>query len=125
LQSGKEFRLEIYFSIGNIVVDWVHDAWTRSRGSGPPWIEAVQTRGLGGALPARGVRALGLANDGGGGRAGRGGARVVLTLARAATKRRHDGGKERRLLELVVRVKEGAKELRREGERGGEGQGLL
>jgi hypothetical protein len=39
-------------------------------------------------------------------------------------KRRHNGGKERRWLELVVRVKEGVKELGREGRRGGEGHGV-
>jgi hypothetical protein len=62
-----------------------------------------------------------LGDDGGG---GRGGARGVLTGARAAAKRRRDGGKERWRLELTARVREGAKELGREGRRGGEGQGL-
>jgi hypothetical protein len=37
--------------------------------------------------------------------------------------RRHNGGDERWWLELNVRVKEGARELEREGKRGGEGQG--
>jgi hypothetical protein len=42
----------------------------------------------------------------------------VLIRARATTERRHDGGKELRRLELLVRAKEGAGELRREGENG-------
>jgi hypothetical protein len=46
-----------------------------------------------------------------------------LTGARAAVERRHDGGDERWWLELSARVKEGARELEREGKRGGEGQG--
>jgi hypothetical protein len=49
----------------------------------------------------------------------------VLTGARAATKRRHDGGEERRWLELITRAKEDARELRREGKRCGEGWGAL
>jgi hypothetical protein len=47
----------------------------------------------------------------------------VLTGARAVAKRRRTGGSERRWLELIARVKEGAKELGREGMRCGEGQG--
>jgi hypothetical protein len=35
-----------------------------------------------------------------------------------AAKRRHDGGEERRRLELIVRVKEGTRELGREGKKG-------
>jgi hypothetical protein len=46
----------------------------------------------------------------------------VLTGARAVAKRWRTGGSERRRLELVVRAKEGAKELRREGMRYGEGR---
>jgi hypothetical protein len=41
LQSYGEFRLGIYFSIGNIVVDRVHGAWIGQRGSGPSWTEAA------------------------------------------------------------------------------------
>jgi hypothetical protein len=48
----------------------------------------------------------------------------VLTEAQATAKRQRDGGKEQWQLELIARVKEGVKELRREGKRGGEGQGL-
>jgi hypothetical protein len=48
-------------------VDRVHGAWTRRRGSGPPWSEAARTRGHGGALLAHGSRALGLASGVGGG----------------------------------------------------------
>jgi hypothetical protein len=59
-----------------------------------------------------------LVGDGGGGRAGRGGARGVLTGARAVAKRQRDGGEERWWLELVARVKEGARELGREGKKG-------
>jgi hypothetical protein len=47
----------------------------------------------------------------------------VLTGAWVVAKRRRTGGSERRRLELVVRAKEGAKELRREGMRCGEGRG--
>jgi hypothetical protein len=104
-------------------VDRVHNAWTGWRGSGPPWTKAAWRRGRDGALPERGAWALGLAGDGGGRRAGRGGARGVLTRARAAVKRWHDGGEERRRLELIVRVKEGARELEREGKKVGEGRG--
>jgi hypothetical protein len=49
----------------------------------------------------------------------------VLIGARAAAKRRCDRGKERWWLELIARVKEGVKDLGREGKRGGEGRGLL
>jgi hypothetical protein len=53
-----------------------------------------------------------------GGQAGRGGARGVLTGARAAAERQRDGGEELRRLELGVRLKEGVRELEREGEKG-------
>jgi hypothetical protein len=39
----------------------------------------------------------------------------VLTEARAATEMRRDRGEERRWLELGARVKEGVRELGREG----------
>jgi hypothetical protein len=64
-----------------------------------------------------------LAGDGGGRGAGRGSAKGVLTGARAAVKRRRDGGREQRWLELIARAKEGTRELEREGKRGGEGWG--
>jgi hypothetical protein len=64
-----------------------------------------------------------LAGDGGGGRAGRGGAREVLTGDRGVAERRRTGGNERWRLELVARVKEGMKELGREGMRCGESRG--
>jgi hypothetical protein len=64
-----------------------------------------------------------LAGDGGGGRAGRGGAREVLTGDGRVAKRWRTGGNERRRLELVARVKEGAKGLGREGMRCGESWG--
>jgi hypothetical protein len=64
-----------------------------------------------------------LTNDRGGGRAGRGGAREVLTSDGGVAKRWRTGGSERRRLELGARVKEGAKELGREGMRCGEGRG--
>jgi hypothetical protein len=63
-----------------------------------------------------------LTGDGGGG-AGRGGGRDVLTSDGGVAKRRRTGGSERWRLELVARVKEGAKELRREGMRCSEGRG--
>jgi hypothetical protein len=69
------------------------------------------------------VRALELTGDGGGGRAGRGGAREVLTGDGRVATRRRTGGSERRWLELIARVKEGVKELGREGMRCGEGLG--
>jgi hypothetical protein len=52
LESGGEFRLGIYFSIGNIAVDRVHGAWTGWRSSGPSWTEAW-TRGRGARHRAR------------------------------------------------------------------------
>jgi hypothetical protein len=50
--------------------------------------------------------------------------RCSITRARVAAKSLHDGGKEWRWLELIARAKEGTKELRREGKRGGEDRGL-
>jgi hypothetical protein len=72
-------------------VDRVHNMWIRRRGSGPPWTEAARTRGRSDALPARGARVVGLAGGDGG---ERGNARVVLTGARAAAKRRRGEGEE-------------------------------
>jgi hypothetical protein len=48
-----------------------------------------------------------LTGDGGGGRAGRGGAREVLTGDRGVAPRRRTGGSERWRLELVAGAKEG------------------
>jgi hypothetical protein len=93
--------------------------WTADS-AGPRW---TADRGRSGASLARGARAPELTGDGGGGRAGRGGAREVLTSDRGVVERRHTGGNERRRLELIVRVKEGVKELRREGMRCGESRG--
>jgi hypothetical protein len=64
-----------------------------------------------------------LAGDGGGGRAGRGGAKEVLTGDGGVATRWRTGGNERRRLELIARAEEGAKKLGREGMRCGEGQG--
>jgi hypothetical protein len=64
-----------------------------------------------------------LTSDGGEGRAGRGDAREVLTGDGGVAERWCTGGNERQRLELVVRVKEGAKELEREGMRCGESRG--
>jgi hypothetical protein len=64
-----------------------------------------------------------LAGDGGGGRAGRGGAREVLTGDGRVAEWWRTGGNERRRLVLVARVREGVKELRREGMRCGESRG--
>jgi hypothetical protein len=91
--------------------------WTADRAD-PRW---TADRGRGGASPAHGARALELAGDGGGGRAGRGSAREVLTGDRGVAMRQRTGGNERRRLELVARAEEGAKKLRREGMRCGEG----
>jgi hypothetical protein len=109
------------------MVDQVHGAWTGWRGSGPPWTEVAWTRGHDGALLVHSARALGLI--GAHRRWWRRTSRTrrvggVLTGARATTKRRHDRGKERQWLELVAREKECAKELMREGKRGGEDRGL-
>jgi hypothetical protein len=49
----------------------------------------------------------------------------VLTGARAVAKRQRTRGSERRRLELIMRAKEGVKELGREGMRCGEGWGLI
>jgi hypothetical protein len=64
-----------------------------------------------------------LADDGGEERAGRGGAREVLTGDGGVAERRRTGGNERQRLELVMRAKEGTKELGREGMRCGESRG--
>jgi hypothetical protein len=47
-----------------------------------------------------------------------------LTVAPAAVERRRDGGDEWQWLELDTRVKEGMRELEREGKMGGEGRGF-
>jgi hypothetical protein len=47
----------------------------------------------------------------------------VLTKARAVVDWRRNRGEERWQLELGTRAKEGARELGREGEKGGEGRG--
>jgi hypothetical protein len=64
-----------------------------------------------------------LAGDGGGGRAGRGGAREVLTGDGRVAERSRTGGNKQRRLEPVMRAKEGAKKLGREGMRCGESRG--
>jgi hypothetical protein len=64
-----------------------------------------------------------LVGDGGGGRAGQGGAREVLTGDGGVVERRCTRGNELWRLELVVRVKEGIKERGREGMRCGESRG--
>jgi hypothetical protein len=64
-----------------------------------------------------------LVGDGGGGRAGRGGAREVLTGDGRVEERWRTGGNERRWLELIARAKEGVKELGREGMRCSESRG--
>jgi hypothetical protein len=66
---------------------------------------------------------LELAGDGGGGQVGRGGAREVLTDDGRVAERWRTGGYERRRLELVVRAKESAKELGRDGMRCSESRG--
>jgi hypothetical protein len=64
-----------------------------------------------------------LTGDGGGGQADRGGAREVLTSDGRVAERWRTGGNERRRLEIIARVKEGANELGREGMRCGESRG--
>jgi hypothetical protein len=87
-------------------------------------VHGVVDRGQRRSTVDRGQRAQWhLAGDGGGGRAGRGGAREVLTGDGGVAERRRTGGNERRWLELVARAKEGAKELGREGMRCGESRG--
>jgi hypothetical protein len=53
----------------------------------------------------------------GGARVDQGGAEGVLTGARVAVERRHNGGEEWQRLELGMRAKESARELRREGKK--------
>jgi hypothetical protein len=65
-----------------------------------------------------------ISDDGGGGRASRGGAREVLTGDGGVVTRWRTGGSERRRLELIARAEEGAKKLGREGMRCGEGRGV-
>jgi hypothetical protein len=91
--------------------------WTGQRDSGPWWTMPAQTRGSSGALPVCGAQVLGLIGGGEGGRAGQGSAEDVLIGARAVAEKRRDGGEEWRWLELSAR------ELRRDGKRGGEGRG--
>jgi hypothetical protein len=73
-------------------VEWVHGSWT----GGAPGSTVDQggaDRGRGGASPVRRRWSSPvLTGDGGGGRAGRGSAREVLTGARAVAKRRRTGG---------------------------------
>jgi hypothetical protein len=64
-----------------------------------------------------------LAGDGGGGQAGRGSAREVLTGDGRVAERWRTGDHERRRLELIARVKESMKELGREGMRCDESRG--
>jgi hypothetical protein len=56
-----------------------------------------------------------LAGDGGGGQAGRGGAREVLTGDGRVAERWCTGGHERRRFELIARAKESAKSSRERG----------
>jgi hypothetical protein len=93
--------------------------WTADS-AGPQW---TVDRGHGGASPAHGARALELAGDGGEGRACLGGASEVLTSDGGVAERRCTRGNERRRCELIMRAKEGAKELGREGMRCGESRG--
>jgi hypothetical protein len=88
--------------------------------SGPWWTAGGSDTGRGGTLPVCGARALGLAGAHRRGATGRGGHRELdglLTRARAAVWRLGDSGEERWWLELIARVKEGAKGLRREGKK--------
>jgi hypothetical protein len=64
-----------------------------------------------------------LTDAGGGGRAGRGGAREELTGDEMVAERWRTGGNKRWWLELVARAKEGSKELGKEGMRCGESRG--
>jgi hypothetical protein len=79
------------------------------RSSSPSWTEVAQTRGHGGALPARGAQALGLT-----------GARQRWWRRMSQTRRCQrgahqstSGGKEQWWLELSTRAMEGARELER------------
>jgi hypothetical protein len=93
--------------------------WT-ANSTGPRW---TADRGHGGTLPACGVRALELTDDGGEGRAGRSGARELLTSDGRVAERWRTEGNDRWRLELVARAKEGAKGLGKEGMRCGESRG--
>jgi hypothetical protein len=50
MQNGKELWIsQIYFPMENLM-ERAHDVWTAQHGSGPPWTEAVRTRGHSGGL---------------------------------------------------------------------------
>jgi hypothetical protein len=100
------------------LVDQVHDAWTGGAAQvhgGPRWHLA---RAWPPATLEHGSSSTGAQQRGEHGDPSSG-----LTGARMVMERQRDGGDEWQQLELSVRAKEGAKELRREGERGGEGRG--
>jgi hypothetical protein len=83
--SGLNFQQKILWTESTV-------RWTADN-AGPRW---TADRGRGGASPACGARALELIGVGGGGRAGRGGAREVLTGDGGVAERRRTGGNERR-----------------------------
>jgi hypothetical protein len=104
-------------------------AWTRSTVHGP-WAALVHggprigpRRWLTGARPNSRSEARWPAGGGTTGRGEHGDPSSGVTEAWATVERRRDGGNKRQRLELGARVKEGARELKREGKRGGEGWG--
>jgi hypothetical protein len=104
-------------------VDRVHGAVDQRRSRVSWWTTGDVDTGRGGALPARGVRALGLAGArrwDATGRGGHGELDGLLTGARAVAWRPSDDGEEWWWLELIARAKEGVKGLGREGKRCGE-----
>jgi hypothetical protein len=99
-------------------MDRVHDAVDRGQS------RSTVDRGQRARRRLTGAWALELTGDGGGGQAGRSGAREVLTGDGGVATRWRTGGNERRRLELIARTEEGAKKLGREGMRCGEGRGV-
>jgi hypothetical protein len=85
----------------------------------PRWTTGSTVTGRSGALPLRGARVLWLAGACRRGATRSGGHAELdgLTGVRAAALRSSDGSEERRWLQLVARVKEGARGLGREGKR--------
>jgi hypothetical protein len=85
----------------------------------PRWTTGSTVTGRSGALPLRGARVLWLAGACRLGATRSGGHAELdgLTGVRAAALRSSDGSEERQWLQLVARVKEGARGLGREGKR--------
>jgi hypothetical protein len=117
---GGDFSAWNYFPMGKFGGPSPRcvDRW---RGSGPWWTEVAWWH-LARAWPPATLE-HGSSSTGAQQRGEHGDPSSGLTGARMVMERQRDGGDEWQQLELSVRAKEGAKELRREEERGGEGWG--